>query len=300
MFTRLWKWLHPVQAEQEQAEPAPALSPERQSDRRRRLTGVPYLLPKDLDEINRLDFQHYVLRLALGRLTFAPIEEQLRHGGQVLDVGCGSGRWAIEIARLYPLTQVTGLDLEQVKATTSPPNYRFVQGNILEGLPFADSTFLYTHQRFLVAALPLERWPWVVQELYRVTAPGGWIELIELGAETRNAGPGLQQLIAWGRQAAAMRGIDGTQMNRLSQWLQQAGCRQILSHTLWLPVGAWAGRLGLLFIRDLVAGFSGLEAPVTSICGLSPEHFRQTIAALEQECDQHRTQYACYLAAGQR
>ncbi len=251
MLTRLWKWLLLSRAEQQQAvsdEDQPGAAPAGESDGRRRLPNVPYLLPKDLDEINRLDFQHYVLRLALGRLTFAPVEEQLRHGGHVLDVGCGTGRWAIEIARLYPLTRVTGLDLEQAKATTAPPNYRFVQGNILEGLPFAASTFHYTHQRFLVAAIPLEQWPRVVRELYRVTAPSGWVELIEVGAETRNAGPCLEQLIAWGRQLAAPRGIDGTQMSRLGEWLQQAGCRQIYTHTLWLPVGAWAGRLGLLFI----------------------------------------------------
>ncbi|GER83157.1 hypothetical protein KTAU_17940 [Thermogemmatispora aurantia] len=303
-FMRLRKRLRSSPAEPGQAvdeiNQTEAAVPDHESNGRRRLSDVPYLLPKDLDEINRLDFQHYVLRLALGRLIFAPVDEQLRQGGQVLDVGCGTGRWAIEIARLYPLTHVTGLDLEQAKATTPPPNYRFIQGNLLQGLPFADSTFHYTHQRFLVAAIPLERWPGAICELYRVTVPGGWIELIELGAETRNAGPCLQQLIAWGRQLAAPRGIDGTQMSRLGEWLQQAGCRQIYTHTLWLPVGAWAGRLGLLFMRDLAAGFNGLEALAVRACGITPEHFRQTIAALEQECNQHQTRYACYLAAGQR
>ncbi|MBX5459348.1 MAG: class I SAM-dependent methyltransferase [Thermogemmatispora sp.] len=303
MFMRLWKWLRPSPAEPQQAADEfnqTGTVPDNESDGRRRLPDVPYLLPKDLGEINRLDFQHYVLRLALGQLTFAPVDQQLRQGGQVLDVGCGTGRWAIEIARQYPLTQVTGLDLELVKATTPPPNYRFIQGNLLQGLPFADRTFHYTHQRFLVAAIPLEHWPGTVQELYRVTTPGGWIELIELGAETRNAGPNLQQLIAWGRQLSALRGIDATHMSRLNEWLLQAGCSQIHTHTLWLPLGAWAGRLGLLCIRDFAAGFAGLEALAVRTCGISPAHFRQTVAALEQECNQHQTRYACYLAAGQR
>ncbi|WP_376797466.1 class I SAM-dependent methyltransferase [Thermogemmatispora sp.] len=299
MLTRLWNWLRFSSAEQRAASLVNQIEPAPESDGRRRLPDVPYLLPKDLDEINRLDFQHYVLRLALGRLTFAPVDEQLRQGGQVLDVGCGTGRWAIEIARLYPLTHVTGFDLEQAKATTSPPNYHFVQGDLLKGLPFAEQTFVYTHQRLLVAAIPLQQWPRVVRELYRVTAPGGWIELIEFGVETYNAGPCLQQLITWGRQLAASRGIDGTQMSRLGEWLQQAGCHHIHTHTLWLPVGAWAGRLGLLFIRDFVSGFTGLEALAVRACGITPEHFRQTIAALEQECDQLQTRYACYLAAGQ-
>ncbi|WP_376797426.1 class I SAM-dependent methyltransferase [Thermogemmatispora sp.] len=298
---RLWHWRSLFSAGKRTACLVNQVPPGQQSepDGRRRLSDLPYLLPKDLQEINRLDFQHYVLRQALGRLTFAPVDEQLRRGGQVLDVGCGTGRWAIDLARLYPPTQVTGLDLELVKATTLPPNYRFVQGDILKGLPFAERTFVYTHQRFLVAAIPLEHWPRVVQDLHRVTAPGGWIELIELGAETRNAGPCLEQLLAWGRQLAASRGIDGTQMHRLSEWLLQAGCRQVQAQTLWLPLGAWVGRLGLLFLRDVVSGFTGLEGPVLHTCGITSEHFRQTIAALEHECNQRRTRYACYLAAGQ-
>jgi SAM-dependent methyltransferase len=239
MLTRLWTWLFPSRAEQQQTvrdEDQPGAAPAGESDGRRRLRDVPYLLPKDLEEAHRLDFQHYAMRLALGKLTFAPVEELLRQGGQVLDVGCGTGRWAIDLAQLYPLTQITGLDLEVVKATTPPPNYRFVQGNLLKGLPFADSTFVYTHQRFLVAAIPLEQWPRVVHELYRVTAPGGWIELIELGAETRNAGPCLQQLIAWARQLAAMRGIDGTQMSRMAVagWLPPEPHRHPLAASWYL------------------------------------------------------------------
>jgi hypothetical protein len=32
---------------------------------RRFLRGVPYVLPKDMGEVNRLDFQHYMMRAAL-------------------------------------------------------------------------------------------------------------------------------------------------------------------------------------------------------------------------------------------
>lgn len=111
---RLWHWRSLFSAGKRTACLVNQVPPGQQSepDGRRRLSDLPYLLPKDLQEINRLDFQHYVLRQALGRLTFAPVDEQLRRGGQVLDVGCGTGRWAIDLARLYPPTQVTGLDLE--------------------------------------------------------------------------------------------------------------------------------------------------------------------------------------------
>src|SRR6476660_204948 len=72
---------------------------------RRHVVGVPYTLPKDDQEINRLDFQHYMLRYALRGNYAAPIGQTL----SILDVGTGSGRWAVEMAQLFPNANVVGL-----------------------------------------------------------------------------------------------------------------------------------------------------------------------------------------------
>ncbi len=52
--------------------------------------GIPYVLPRDLEEMNRLDFQHYVLRQAFKGNFLAPVENPVA----ILDVGTGTGRWA--------------------------------------------------------------------------------------------------------------------------------------------------------------------------------------------------------------
>jgi hypothetical protein len=102
------------------------------SEGRRHLEDAPYLLPKDEQEIHRLDYQHYILRQVLRGNTYAPVESMLRKGCTVLDVGCGTGRWAKEIAATYPKTQVVGFDLEEVITPTQPPpNYQFHRGNLL-------------------------------------------------------------------------------------------------------------------------------------------------------------------------
>lgn len=36
---------------------------------RRHLAAMPYPLPKDMGEINRLDFQHYLLRTGIGAIS---------------------------------------------------------------------------------------------------------------------------------------------------------------------------------------------------------------------------------------
>ncbi len=166
---------------------------------RRRLAEAPYQLPSDMQETNRLDFQHYMLRYAMRGIYAAPVE---RPGG-ILDAGCGTGRWALEMATIFPDANVVGVDIAQppVEDPTTlagfqarPDNFAFIQSNILEApLPFADNTFDYTHMRLLFLAIPADRWPGVIRELVRVTRPGGWVELVE-GGFSQGVGPSLRPL----------------------------------------------------------------------------------------------------------
>ena len=156
------------------------------------------MLPRDEKEIQRLNYQHFILRQILNGNSFAPVHDLLAKQSQVLDVGCGTGRWGHEIANAYPQAQVTGFDLEGIpQAASVPLNSQFYRGNLLNGLPFANNYFHYVHQRLLVAAIPLNKWPWVVGELKRVTHPGGWIELVEMGNTFSNTGPATRQFLAW-------------------------------------------------------------------------------------------------------
>lgn len=65
----------------------------------------------------------------------------------------------------------------------------------LKGLPFPDQQFDYVHQRLLVAAIPAANWPEVIHELVRVTRPGGWVELLEVGVTIERASPETTRLL---------------------------------------------------------------------------------------------------------
>src|SRR5579875_1671741 len=107
------------------------------------IARAPYILPLDATETNRLDFQHYALRQALGGNYAAPIN----HPQSILDVGTGTARWGIELATIFPHSSVIGLDIMVPHLTTYPRNFAFVHGNVLDGLPFANGTFDFVHQR---------------------------------------------------------------------------------------------------------------------------------------------------------
>ncbi len=83
-------------------------APTRVMGGRQRVVGLPYTLPADMEEIDRLDFLHYMLRFAFQGNYAAPITNP----GSILDVGAGTGRWAIEMAQAFPHARVIGLDVK--------------------------------------------------------------------------------------------------------------------------------------------------------------------------------------------
>jgi ubiquinone/menaquinone biosynthesis C-methylase UbiE len=272
---------------------------------RRYRKDVPYVLPKDLGEEKRLDLQHHVFRYLLKGNYVAPLGERVTH---ILDVGSGTGIWGQEVASQFPATSVFGLDLEPPRplspavsgpSSPPPPNYHFVQGNVLQGLPFRDDTIDFTHQRFLVGAIPTQDWPRVVQELARVTRPGGWIELLEFSITIANAGPVTEQLYKWLQDICLSRGIDLTRAEEIDMLLTQAGLRQVRQQPIDVPLGAWDTQVGVLIERNAIAGFEGLKPGICKLLQIDLAEFdRQLATASLQWKEQHAFQ-RFYLAFGQ-
>lgn len=272
---------------------------------RKMAIDAPYLLPKDLEESGRLDFQHVLLRNILKGNYLAPIGQPL----SILDVGCGTGRWGSEMARQFPRANVVGLDLAPPAPTSAavtqgqdrpPDNYVFVQGDVTKGLPFADDSFDFVHQRLVVMGLPLAQWLPVIQELRRVTRPGGWVELVDTTVTARS--PHSEQWVQWAQKLASFRGIDMTAGSQIGNFLQQAGFRNVQTIPLEIPLGPWGGRIGVLMMADGMAGARALETPVVHQAHLATKaEFDAAVAAMEND---FATMTGCtqpfYIAYGQK
>ncbi len=275
-------------------EPTPTPSPKPHTsivEGRRYLAGYPYALPKDQGEQDRLDFQHYGLRLLLGGDYAAPIPPTTRH---ILDVGTGTGRWAYEMAHQFSAAYIMGVDLEAPRNSphAQPLNYRFVQADVLQGLPFSANYFDFVHLRLLGVAIPAARWPSVLRELVRVTCPGGWIEWLEISTVYDRPGPATQQLLHWWEEIEECTGFRLSLLEHLGGLLTQAGVQEIHTRTIEAPLGKWGARAGELLSTDLHATFGSLKPFYCKYLGLAPEQYDTTIGVLLKEASPcHKMKY---------
>lgn len=265
-----------------------------EANQRSYLAEATYLLPKDKEEDQRLRYQHYALHHAFGNHYLAPLSPET---STILDVGCGTGIWTIDMAQQFPQAHLLGVDLALSSLPALlPKTCLFCQADVLRGLPFADQQFDFCHQRLLVLAIPTARWPQVVQELARVTRPQGWIELLEAGPVIQDAGPATQRLLSWLAETAQTRGIDLASVTRLGDLLRQAGCQAVEAQDIPVPLGSWAGRSGEMLKLDALHAFQALQ-PRSS---LSPEAFEAMLNTAATEWEQNHACYVFHSAYGRR
>lgn len=111
----------------------------------------------------------------------------------VVDVGTGSGRWVLEVAKEFPSAGVCGIDLSPIRTDeTFPKNAEFRVMDLTQGLKFTSCSVDLVHSRLLLfglfnlfrlvhGGLTESQWPSYMKEIYRVLKPGvGWTQCIEL------------------------------------------------------------------------------------------------------------------------
>lgn len=73
-----------------------------------------YILPDDEQEQDRLDIKYASIQLLFSdTVTFAP----LQNPQQILDIGTGTGIWAIDAGEQFPSATVTATDLSPIQPT---------------------------------------------------------------------------------------------------------------------------------------------------------------------------------------
>ena len=132
-----------------------------------------YGLPVDALEQERNDLQHFKYFLLLNdRLQTAPLPEA---PNKILDLGCGSGIWAIDMADQYPSAQVIGVDIAPVQPVFVPINCEFQVDDVEQDWLFADNSFDLIHSRDLLFAV--RDWERLIEQAKKALKPGSYLEL---------------------------------------------------------------------------------------------------------------------------
>src|SRR5947209_11632447 len=157
---------------------------------------------------------------------------------RILDVACGPGGWALEVAFTYPETEVVGLDVSRAMIDYARAqariqgldNAEFVVMDIQKPLDFFNESFDLVNARF-INFLPAAAWPKLMQEFKRITRPGGIIRLTESEWWYFTNSPALENLNAMIIRALKLQGESFSQGGRftgvlpmLGRFLLDAGC----------------------------------------------------------------------------
>ncbi|KAH6887637.1 S-adenosyl-L-methionine-dependent methyltransferase [Thelonectria olida] len=141
-----------------------------------------YAFPNDEQQLESVDITHHYLTLLLDdRLFLAPIDNNVQ---RVLDVGTGSGIWAMDFADQYQSAEVIGTDLSPCQPKWVPPNVRFEIDDATENWTWKDDHFDFIHIRYLFGAV--QDWTALFKNAYRCCVPGGWVESVEADIEFRS------------------------------------------------------------------------------------------------------------------
>ncbi len=134
-----------------------------------------YWGPNDERANEHLDLAHALFtRTFGGKLFLAPVPKTAT---EVLDLGTGTGIWAIDFADEFPATMVLGTDLSPIQPDWVPPNCKFEIDDFTDEWTFGEDRFDYIHMRTLHASVP--DWSVLYGRCMRALKPGGYLEQAE-------------------------------------------------------------------------------------------------------------------------
>ena len=114
-------------------------------------------------------------------------QAKVQRGHRVLDVGCGTGTFAVLLKRLHPDTEYVGLDPDskalaraQRKTMRAGVSAVFDRGSA-EKLPYADEAFDRVVTSFMFHHLPTKLKPSALREMRRILKPHGSLHLLDFG-----------------------------------------------------------------------------------------------------------------------
>lgn len=235
-----------------------------------------YLLPNDEREKDRLDMQFHAIHEVLGKYFYAPIVDNPQ---DIIDIGTGTGTWAIDVAELYPTATITGTDLSPIQPTWVPPNVTFELHDCLQYPWEFSRQFDLIHTQSLNGFV-IKFWQGFLEECFRNLKTGGWVECHESDLMLQSDDDSIPKnsavirwLNLWDEGAGRGFRITGQELGYM---MERAGLVDVEVKKFKLPIGVWDK-------THLNAGMLSLTAVTEHIEGLSTRVFMEKLGMTEEQ-----------------
>lgn len=212
-----------------------------------------------LAEHNIVDIQHQLWYLSLNGNLHKSVIPKVSGEINILDVGTGTGVWAVTMAKRWPNAKVIATDLTlPPQSDDTPSNLSFIQHNANDP-EWPLEKFHFVHARMVDAGV--HDWPAFRATCFRHLAPGGCLELGHVTQprseipefDDPSASPFLH-LMKTIMLASKKGGLDYDVSTKHLQGLQETGFEEVEETTLLWPQGSWSQNE-----KDRETGALGLE-----------------------------------------
>ncbi|KAJ4395751.1 hypothetical protein N0V85_006446 [Neurospora sp. IMI 360204] len=200
--------------------------------------------PNDERHNEALDLAHHVYTVVLdGKLYNAPLDKKKVQ--KVVDIGTGTGLWAIDFADEFPNAEVIGTDITPIQPSWVPANVKFELDDCNREWTWPDNTFDFVHMRMLFGII--EDWDAIFRQAYRTCKPGGYTESFISESSFRSEDGTVKDdsaIAQWGKVWNAAGRKMGRTFEVYAHNLQQkgmeaAGFVDIEVKEYYIPVGVW-------------------------------------------------------------
>ncbi|KAI9027264.1 S-adenosyl-L-methionine-dependent methyltransferase [Phycomyces nitens] len=222
---------------------------------------------------------------------------------RVLDIACGTGTWAMEMAVEFPFAEVHGIDSsEMYPLAIKPPNVWFTKADVLDpaGLPYPSEYFDYVHMQLVYCCFSRPDWTTIIKEIRRVLKPGGYVEFRELDPILHNPGPVTDGFLGALTKGMGLHGINSFWSRYLCQYIERPGDMTDVHHQIVSVGVGWGRTLADMTYQAVEQDFRAAKRLVRTALSISSEEYDSTVTMMMNEMRPHKTYENYHMCWGRK
>ncbi|KAM3087447.1 hypothetical protein ACMFMG_001534 [Clarireedia jacksonii] len=205
-----------------------------------------------------------------GKIFLAPLDPDQKKEYHVLDIGTGTGKWAIEFAMEHPNAKVIGTDLSLMNYESLPDNCEFIVADAEDPWEFSHKfDFIHLNDLFMCFEDQKE----IFRRSFDALAPGGYTQILDPMLPLKSIDNTLENtsLEKWFKacvKAGEVAGRPWLNVTYYKEWMEDIGFEEVTEVVYHIPINDWPlgskeKEVGMMLRQDLSISLSSLKSILT-------------------------------------